>query len=184
MPKNYHGGYTPTVCRIEGCKGLFYGRNLCHEHYFRMKRTGDPLTKVDPSRQLRGKAAEASVADILRTYGRSVSPSTHTQSDFDLTVDGHLVDVKCSGAHTDKYGLHWFISFSHHGKLDESGKDFYILRLEEVPHVRGAVHLLFHAPLGKATMRLNMSQLVGEYAGAIARFYIFAGGGYQKEKVA
>lgn len=178
MPKNYKGGYTPHVCRIEGCTGPYWGQGLCHKHYFRNRRTGSPLTKVNPHRQVLGKSAEIKVQALLRGYGRTVELAPHPMSDFDLLVDGKRIDVKCStfhklGGKRDKR-VGWFINITHWGKVDERGKDAYIFRLEPAPHMEEAVHLFFPVPIRRATIHITPQQLLNNYSGAIAAFFVFA----------
>lgn len=189
MPKNYKGGYTSKVCRIDGCKGPHFGRDLCHKHYFRMRRTGDPLTKVNPRRQVLGKRAEAKVRALLESFGRSVEPSPHYKADFDLLVDGKRIDVKCSTFHKisgrSKYvTFGWLINITHWGKVDESGKDAYIFRLERAPHMEEAVHLFFPVPISRPTIHIRPAQLLGQYSGAIADFFVFAKGQTPAKEVA
>lgn len=178
MPKNYAGYNTSNSCRIPGCEGLFYGRNLCHKHYFRARRKGDPLAKVNPHRQVLGKSAEIKVQTLLRGYGRTVELAPHLMSDFDLLVDGKRIDVKCStfhklGGKKDKR-VGWFINITHWGKVDERGKDAYIFRLEPAPHMEEAVHLFFPVPISRATIHITPKQLLNQYSGAIAAFFVFA----------
>ena len=138
--------------------------------------------KTDGVSQIRGSHAETLVKSILLAHGRKVEAMPYN-SPFDLLVDGiWKCDVKCSAA-LDKIWPTWFFNFHRHNKLNEN-LDAYILRLENVPGHKKAVHLLFRAPTKVKTITFTLRSLIELAAPMVGDFKDFCAGHYQKEKAA
>jgi hypothetical protein len=110
---------------------------------------------------------EATVAALLQKGGRKVSRNGYV-SPCDFIIDGRHVELK--SAEPSKK-LRWFFNIHRHGKIDEIGVDWYILRFEGIPGVSYALHALVKAPIGLYALRLSFRALIkGEMASAFAAF--------------
>lgn len=99
-------------------------------------------------------------------------------SSFDLLVDGKWrCEVKTSRPTNRKQHRSWFVNFHRHGKLSES-VDLYIVRLEEVPEHKYAIHMLIKAPVGIKTMAFSMRSLIETAAPMVKDFRDFSKGQY------
>ena len=124
-----------------------------------------------------GLSAEDHVLNLLRYHGRKVSKQKYLER-FDLLVDGYRCEVKCAKPHKDgEYGIDWLFNIHRHGLIKEDAVDFYILRLEDVPYSKAAIHMVFKAPLGIATTLISVRSLLNQhYAKAVSDFYALANG--------
>lgn len=132
-----------------------------------------------------GLIAEERLAQLLRsTYGRTVVQCAYNNS-FDLLVDGLRVEIKCAAPRSNSGAqMFWSFNLHRHGVLSEQ-TDVYILRLEQVPFCKYAIHMLFKAPVGVTTMVVSMRALLNQdFAAAVADFYAFAKGTYGRKEVA
>jgi hypothetical protein len=107
-----------------------------------------------------GKAGERRVQMVLYQHGRKTKRMKYA-CEFDLLVDDiWRVEVKTakpqkrSGEQsTWKFNLH------RHGKLLEN-TDWYILRMEDVPFTKRAIHLLLRSPVGKPSITVTLRGLL------------------------
>lgn len=133
-----------------------------------------------------GLRAEERVAHLLRSnYKRNVIRCAYG-SHYDLIVDGLRVEIKCAAPHKNgPHALEWKFNIHRHGLLNEQETDLYILRLEDLPFSRHAIHMLFKAPLGQYTIEVPIRGLFNQnYAAAVADFYALAKGEYVKKGLA
>lgn len=172
-------------CVLAGCnrKRSTYRDHLCARHHYRLTKYGDPFHSINRSQHL-GIEAENKVRSTLCAYGRKVE-SAGPRDSYDLLVDGLRVEVKCAARqHDGKYSITWKFNLHRHGVLSEQ-TDLYILRLEEVPYSKAAIHMLFKAPMGVTTISVSMRALLNQdWAAAVSDFYAFAKGEYGRKEVA
>ncbi len=131
-----------------------------------------------------GSDSERRVASILRQfYGREVIAMAYNSS-FDISVDGWRVELKAARPNTTKepYPV-WVFNIHRHGVLNEV-TDFYILRLEQVPFTKSAIHLLFRAPIGVTVLQISPRMLMNGLSSHTEEFYKFARGEYGQKVIA
>jgi hypothetical protein len=78
---------------------------------------------------------------------------------FDALVNGKRVEMKAARFSKGKlkFNIH------RHNVLDESSVDVYILRLDDFPYSRKAVHLVIPAPIGRHTVSITIRSLLSRY---------------------
>src|ERR1700685_2878474 len=105
-----------------------------------------------------GRAAELQVMSLLTYRGFRVERMKECSSPFDLLLDGNIrIEVKtCDGVRGGEGGensqIKWLFNIHRHNILDESGVDFYILKLNYTPIFKYPVHLLIEASIGRPTI--------------------------------
>jgi hypothetical protein len=110
-----------------------------------------------------GREAEYKVRSVLLTHGRKVQLGRHNEP-FDLLIDGKTrIEVKTCGSVVNKGVPRWFFNVHRHGTLDESEVDAYVLRMENVPFSKYAMHLLFLSPVGKKAIVISARSLLNQY---------------------
>lgn len=120
---------------------------------------------------------EISVCAILRGYGHKVRPMLY-KSSFDILVNDLMkIEVKSARAQTKKNGsIVWVFNIHRHGVLNENTCDYYILRIEDVPHCKKkAVHLLVPSPINKKTFRTSFRSLISDHSKYVQLFDITLG---------
>ncbi len=118
----------------------------------------------------KGVHSVAAVAALLKWHGHQVKimPTSGEPSPYDLLVgEKHRVEVKVCARRTDGF---WFFNIHRHGILDESSVDAYILRLEQVPEFKCALHLVIPAPIKRSTVTISLRSLITRYARYYNRF--------------
>ena len=129
-----------------------------------------------------GLEAEYAVYHVLLNHGREVQKGRYNEP-FDILVDGKIrVEVKTCSSVMKKGTPHWFFNIHRHGKLNESGVDAYVLRMENVPYSKYAMHLLFLAPLGKKSVLISARSLMNQYVEAALHFKNFSRTGILPER--
>lgn len=125
--------------------------------------------------QLNGRWAETKVRCLLERYGRQVEQKEYL-SRFDLLIDGKWrceVKVAYPTAISTNMKIvnktRWLVNFHRHGELKEDC-DFYIIRLEQVPGFKAAIHLVLRAPVGTMTRRFTLRSLLEQGAPMVADF--------------
>lgn len=135
----------------------------------------------------RGKSGESRVAAVLLSYGRTVSRARMRQGiaaePFDLLVDGKPIEVKTSIPQLDGNGSKrtitvWRFNIHRHSVLKEQNLFGYILRFDDFPGTRSALHMFFKAPLRRKVMSISLSSILKkpEYYHAVQDFYRLARG--------
>jgi hypothetical protein len=132
-----------------------------------------PINKRGITTNELGRRGEKNVAGLLRDFGRHVKLQSYHGS-FDFLIDGqYRVDLKTARPTSTQKRPTWLFSIKHHGILRENC-DFYILRLEDVPYSKLAIHLLRAAPFGHGQVKVGLWSLLTRHADDVARFYRFA----------
>ena len=129
--------------------------------------------------QKRGRKRQAAIYKALKAAGREVKQQKHSHCPFDLLVDGKRIEVKASIRLAGKNHCTgtWLFNLHRHNKLDESGVDYYILALSELPGMKQSMYLLVPAPIGKKLIVISIFSLIrGEWAKAAQDFQSFKRG--------
>jgi hypothetical protein len=108
-----------------------------------------------------GQNGQRNVAAWLTMrHGRSVEMMPYI-CPFDLLVDGYTrVEVKIAKFN----GKSWDFNIHRHGKVNEKFVDAYILRMENVPGFKAAIHLIIQSPLNTQTVHISFRSLITRYA--------------------
>lgn len=85
---------------------------------------------------------------------------------FDAICLGKKIEVK-TGIRNRKG---WTFILSRKGVFDETGVDFYILRLENYAGDPHAIHLIVPAPIGMRAVRITLSSLMEKWSKFYDRF--------------
>lgn len=127
--------------------------------------------------QHRGDDGQDHVGKILREYKHRVKMGGRrgvNADKWDILVDGRWhIEVKTAGRRDIRGVPGWVFNIHRHGVLDESKVDFYVLRLEEVPYSKYAIHLLLPSPLKQLTLLVTFRKFLngfGQYAEAFHKF--------------
>lgn len=125
--------------------------------------------------QRNGRRAETNVRYLLERYGRKVEQKEYL-SRFDLLIDEKwrcevkvayptkiITDVKLVNR------TKWFVNFHRHGELKEDC-DFYIVRLEQVPGFKAAIHLVLRSPVRVMTKAFTLRSLLEDGAPMVSDF--------------
>ena len=162
-------------CTAIGCDKKHYARGFCanHYHYWFMENRGGELGE----RQETGNRGEQNTVAMFRDAGRAVQKAPY-RSPYDCIVDGWRIDIKTSRFSTSRPSPGWFIRFHTHGLLDESNRDFYVARLEEIPYYKEkALYLAYRAPVNKQAESISlMTLLTGGYIENTALFQALCDG--------
>jgi hypothetical protein len=133
--------------------------------------------------QIFGSKSERAIAYLLRrTYGRRVV-TMDQKGPFDLLVDGWRVELKAANRTEQAGQPRWMFNIHRHGVLEET-TDFYVLRLEDVPYSKYAIHLLYRAPIGVTVINVSMRNLLNGTSMRAEEFYRFARGEFGKREIA
>jgi hypothetical protein len=133
--------------------------------------TGDDMTS-----DAFGKRGEENVAMVLYQSGRKVKRMSR-RSPFDLLIDDTWrVEVKVAGMRMCEGAPLWSFNLHRHGKLNEKNVDWYILRLEDIPFCKYAIHLLLRAPAKQLVVSITLRSLLNGQAELATKFQKFADG--------
>jgi hypothetical protein len=116
-----------------------------------------------------GISGEERVRNWLNGYGIKSEHAGYS-SPYDLICDGRRIEVKTASMCADNGIPTWRVNIHRHGKLDESNVDFYVIRLEDFPGMKAALHLVVPSPIERSTLNINMRNLIlrwSKYANAI-----------------
>ena len=103
---------------------------------------------------------ERQVASLLQAFGHKIHHMPY-QSPFDLLMDGKLrIEIKTAPPITKLGRPCWNFNIHRHNIVEESQIDYYILRFENVPWCKYAIHALFKAPIEKPTLQFGFRQLL------------------------
>ena len=131
----------------------------------------EPRPEIDSDEK--GREGVYAVAAWLGNSGYPAAiPKRHT-SPFDLLCAGKRIEVKVSPRRP--YDNKWFFNIHRHGILSESEVDVYILRLENVPDCKAAIHLIIPAPIGKPTVGITIRSLITRFGRYYNRFDFLGG---------
>ncbi len=118
-----------------------------------------------------GAVGVRDVGNLLRHYGLRYKVMNYNDP-FDLLISNkYAVEVKT--AHRQVGENFWRVNIHRHGKVEETGVDFYLFRLVNVPYSNAAIHLLEAAPVGKKVITISFRSLLNGKSESIARFYRF-----------
>lgn len=131
----------------------------------------EPRPEIDSDEK--GREAVYAVAAWLGAHGYPVSIQKEHTSPFDLLCAGKRIEVKVSPRRpSDNI---WFFNIHRHGIMSEGAVDVYILRLENVPDFKYAIHLIIPAPIGKATVQISLRSLITRFGRYYNRFDLLGG---------
>lgn len=118
-----------------------------------------------------GFGGEYSLLATLKRHGFNCQ-HMGVYNPFDVLVDGKIrIEVK--SASMNRHG-EWKFNIHRHGVLDESEVDFYVFRLDGIPHHPNGAHLMAKAPLGTKVFRVSIrSLLTGVHNHLVTQFYDF-----------
>ncbi len=88
-------------------------------------------------------------------------------SPFDAVCCGKRVEFKAGTLRNDGT---WLFNIHRHGVVNESQVDVYVLRLEDVPGFKYAVHLIVPAPLNTPTVSISLRSLLTRWGRFFNRF--------------
>lgn len=109
-----------------------------------------------------GKAAEGSVAALLRKAGRKIKMRGYYDR-IDMDVDGLHVELKAARPCTNsQLTVSWRFSLHRHGKISQELPDFYLLRLEQVPYTKHAIHLIIPGDTKTKTFSVGINGLLSQ----------------------
>ena len=143
--------------------------------------------------QARGREAEQSIGSLLRYRGRAISLARVRQGraaePFDILVDGKPIKIKTASMRGGKSSpdfRQWTFNIHRHGVVKETGLFGYILRLENFPGSRKAVHVFLRAPLERPTIVITLRSFLmnPEFYEGVQNFEKLAKGELTEELVA
>jgi hypothetical protein len=117
-----------------------------------------------------GRNAELAVKRLLKLKGFGVKLIPEYHASYDLLVQGRVrIEVKsCDGimrGTDERYRkIAWAFNIHRHNIIDESGIDYYVLRLGNVKLFAYPVMLLIPAPLGVPTISISVRSLLQRYS--------------------
>lgn len=103
--------------------------------------------------------SERRVYQWLRNYLPEISRAKYRGA-CDMAYRDKQIEVKVAKLRTDHT---WQFSLQRHNVLSETDVDFYILRLEDVPFAKAAIHLVVPAPLGTPTLKITFRTLMAKW---------------------
>ena len=113
-----------------------------------------------------GNKGVDSIIAILRGRGYVAKKASYS-SPFDILVNGKVrLEIKTGTPRgTGNFGLRkgWVFNIHRHGRVKESDVDVYILRLNNVPGFKYAIHLIIRAPLKVPTLVITLRSLICLY---------------------
>ncbi len=167
-----------NTCSVANCSKEPAVKGMCLLHYGRARREmfRDPemprrMRHTDGEPQRDGLRAQESVAALLRSACRRVERMPYN-SDYDLFIDSKWkCEVKSAKPISTRpmNGPSWFFNVHRHGVVKENCH-FYVLRLEDVPGHKYAVHLLVRAPVGTKTVCFTLRSLIETAAPMVQEF--------------
>lgn len=111
-----------------------------------------------------GLAAQQRIGNWLRNHYREVKPMSYG-SPYDFLVCGKRVEVKACPCVEIGDQLLWAFTIQGHWKHAERNVDVYVLRLENIPGFKSAIHLIIAAPIRRSTVSISLRNLIsGKYA--------------------
>lgn len=155
-----------------GARGTGLG---AHDVYFALAKAGEKVLNA----QRLGFNGEKAVAWTLRAYGRKVNITTH-RCPYDLFVDEKVrVETKVCAGRQKKIPagteLIWQFNIHRHGRMPIIKPDVYILRLEGLPKIKSAVHLLLPWNTDTKTFYCSFRSLINQrFSQQVDDFYHFA----------
>jgi hypothetical protein len=130
----------------------------------------------EKSRTALGHAGEAAVVSWLRRHGVKCKRVADYNSRFDVLTDSGLtIEVKTASLGSRRGRDCWRANFHRHGKLKESGVDFYILVLDESELFSCRIFVVIPAPIGSSTMCITARTLLNRFAANINNWLLIAG---------
>jgi len=121
-----------------------------------------------------GKAGQEAVSELLnQNYGISTKKLPYNSS-FDVLVGGVFrIEIKTARCCINKGVPRWRFNIHRHGKMTEEEVDFYILRLENVPYHKSALHLLVPSPAKSKIIEISIRSLLNKHSKHIQAFQAF-----------
>lgn len=118
-----------------------------------------------------GVVSEKKVEAWLRGHGLRVERRQYN-SPHDMLVNGKRVEIKTARKRLD--GV-WAVNIHRHGKVDETGTDFYIFRLERIPGFKYAIHLVVPSPVATPTINFSLRSLLTRWGVYFNRLDLLGG---------
>jgi hypothetical protein len=141
------------------------------------KRTGEEELEKETSKSRTeiGRNGERATVTWLRRHGVKCKRVADYNSRFDVLTDSGLkIEVKTASLGSRRGRDCWRANFHRHGKLKESGVDFYILVLDENDLFSCRIFVVIPAPIGSSTICITARTLVNRFAANINNWSLIA----------
>ena len=91
---------------------------------------------------------------------------------IDMNVDNWRVELKAARPQTNaQLTMYWNFNLHRHGKISQEPPDFYLLRLEQVPYTKNAIHFVIRGDIKIKTFRIGMNGLLSQDYAENARMF-------------
>ncbi len=102
---------------------------------------------------------ESTFSILCKETGRKYARQGY-YAPFDYLVDGWRVELKVAALGYQQRRPIWKFNIHRHNVLNERMVDFYILRLQNVPFTKHALHLLIKAPIKRKVLQFTVRILM------------------------